>query len=119
MRFSLPSRSPQFQVAGVGGAATPGIWNEAFTDAMGGAGSPFESRDRPKCRPPFVPGLATGEMRLANGVAHTENLKLDLDNATVSMAGLMNLVDQSARGPAQLGQARSKHPLPDGQGSLI
>ena len=37
----------------------------------------------------------TGEMRLANGVANTENLKLDLDNATVSMAGLMNLVDQS------------------------
>ena len=110
MRFSLPSRSPQFQVAGVGGAATPGIWNEAFTDAMGGAGSPFESLDRPKCRPPFVPGLATGEMRLANGVAHSDNLKLDLDNATVSMAGLMNLVDQSARGPAQLGQARSKHP---------
>ncbi len=37
----------------------------------------------------------TGEMNLANGVANTENLKLDLDNATVTMAGLMNLVDQS------------------------
>ena len=37
----------------------------------------------------------TGEMRLANGVANTDNLKLDLDNATVSIAGLMNLVDQS------------------------
>ena len=37
----------------------------------------------------------TGEMRLANGVAQTDNLKIDLDNATVSLAGLMNLVDQS------------------------
>lgn len=37
----------------------------------------------------------TGEMRLANGIANTDNLKLDLDNATVTMSGLMNLLDQS------------------------
>lgn len=37
----------------------------------------------------------TGELKLANGIANTDNLKLDLDNATVTMAGLMNLVDQS------------------------
>ncbi len=37
----------------------------------------------------------TGELTLANGIANTDNLKLDLDNATVTIGGLMNLVDQS------------------------
>lgn len=37
----------------------------------------------------------TGDLQLSGGVANTDNLKLDLDNSTVTMAGLMNLVDQS------------------------
>jgi len=37
----------------------------------------------------------TGDLKFSGGVANTENLKLDLDNAQVSLAGLMNLVDQS------------------------
>jgi uncharacterized protein involved in outer membrane biogenesis len=37
----------------------------------------------------------TGDLKLANGVANTDNMKLDLNNASITMAGLMNLVDQS------------------------
>lgn len=37
----------------------------------------------------------TGDFKLSGGVANTENLKVDLGNAQVSLAGLMNLVDQS------------------------
>ncbi len=37
----------------------------------------------------------TGDLTLNHGVANTQNMKLDLNNATVTMSGLMNLVDQS------------------------
>ncbi|MBY0503369.1 MAG: AsmA family protein [Bryobacteraceae bacterium] len=37
----------------------------------------------------------TGDLKLANGTANTDNLRFDLDNATVNVGGVMNLVDQS------------------------
>ena len=37
----------------------------------------------------------TGDLNLTKGVANTDNLKLDMNNATITMAGLLNLVDQT------------------------
>jgi hypothetical protein len=37
----------------------------------------------------------TGDLKMTNGVANTDNMKLEVNNASLSMAGLLNLVDQS------------------------